>query len=651
MPPSLLEAALEYATKLNWFVFPCEPGGKRPLGRLVPNGHLDATRDPDKIRAWWLAEPAANVAVALAPSWLVALDIDAANGKKGHESAAEIDHLLTPTWTARTPRDGLHGLYGRPVDVEPKRRIGFRPGLDLLGDGYVVLAPSKLLGGGTYAWVNSVAIAPVPRALLELAEARPEPKKVEAIREPIITGGRNNSLYKLACALRDLGIEKEALAAALHWENQQRCKPPVDDLELTAIVDSAMRTVATPSRDVAMGALVAQQVLEAIAPKPARHQYRELALERHTPIQFIPTGFADLDVLLGGGMATQSVVGVIGPPSSGKSAFVGSLIMELQKHRPVLDVSTELPAREVMVRRAAFKLGFAWRLGISGKIDSKLMADAVSDLRGEVIGCDDLDLNDPIGQIRREAEAMRAQNGNIAPIIVVDYVQLLARASDDKRRALVGELTKQLRIMAQQLDTVVVAVFSSRRDFYGEKLGALRGNDSPLMFLSAAKESGDIEFDCATLLYLDVDQEHQGLPKPARIAVARCRYGDVGFAGARAALDIGRWLSDPAAAVEMTKESRRERKDLSQTEHDIQRCLDVIKRTPGRPWRERRTMGGIDIKRMDAAKAKLLETGRIAEVKQKIHDNMGRTVTRLNLVIVEGAEDVSAPEASDDPSE
>ena len=69
-PAVLLDHALAYAQR-GWHVLPLEPRGKAPLGRLVPHGAHDATRDAATIERWWGDEPQANIGIALAPSRLV----------------------------------------------------------------------------------------------------------------------------------------------------------------------------------------------------------------------------------------------------------------------------------------------------------------------------------------------------------------------------------------------------------------------------------------------------------------------------------------------------------------------------------------------------------------------------------------------------
>jgi len=70
----LLECALQYAGK-GWPVFPLEPGGKRPLGRLAPKGLHNATTDRECIERWWNTAPDANIGIRTGIAF-DALDVD-----------------------------------------------------------------------------------------------------------------------------------------------------------------------------------------------------------------------------------------------------------------------------------------------------------------------------------------------------------------------------------------------------------------------------------------------------------------------------------------------------------------------------------------------------------------------------------------------
>ena len=191
-----------------------------------------------------------------------------------------------------------------------------------------------------------------------------------------------------------------------------------------------------------------------------------------------------------------------------------------------------------------------------------------------------------------------------------------------------------LRVLSQDLDCPLIAVFSSRRDFYGgEKVEKLREGDDPTAYLVAAKESGDIEFDCATLLYLDVDKNWEGMPKPGRIAIARCRVGDVGFVGVRAALDVGRWTQDASATAEFNRDVKAEDRRASSLERDALRILELVEKMPGRQWREIRIASGMT-RKADVARARLIEMGKLEVVREVFYDTMQRRQTREIMKVI-----------------
>ncbi len=603
-------------------MFPCKPGAKEPVGG---RGHLDASIDPAQIHTWWDANPHANIGIAVAPSGLVVLDVDTAEGKPGLQSLSEIDAQLPDTLTARTGRGGYHGVFVRPADMPAARRIGFKPGLDLLGDGYFVAAPSVLTNGMQYRWERLIQPALLPQVLRDVTSAPRAQVKAEIVGAPIISGSRNTSLFRLGCALRNTGIGAEALARALDAENKSRFKPPVDDFELGTIVNHVLTTVQV-RHDVAANAIVEQDIHAMFAPPAAARRsmhIRDVGLVPIPAQHYYSTGFARLDDLTAGGFATQQLSGIIGPPSTGKSALVGHWLIALAKHRVVLHCSLELLRHELFVRYASHELGFPWRDGMKGKVDQAAMLKAIGALDIRLIGAEDVDREDPLGSILAEAELIKQETG-VAPIIAIDYIQLMARGASTEMRHKVGELTQRCRRAAQHLDTVVLGVFTTQRMSYsGKAAEQLRAANDPTAYLGAAKESGDIEFDCATLLYLDVDKLHEGVEKPARIAVARCRQGDVGFVGLRAKLDVGSFAEDPGALAEFDADNRKAKKEADTLENDCARLLDAIDALPNQAWTAFAKHAKLDNARAKTAKEKLIEDG---VIEQSARTHHGRTV-------------------------
>ena len=155
--PTLLKAALSYA-KRGIPVFPCEPGGKRPL---TYNGFWDATTDARRIEAWWSRWPSANVGVPTGQkSGLLVLDIDQRGGGPGSLAVLERENGSLPrTARSRTGGGGVHVFFRYPMGEEVRNSAGWLgPGLDVRGEGgYVVVPPSRTQS--VYEWIDRSPLA------------------------------------------------------------------------------------------------------------------------------------------------------------------------------------------------------------------------------------------------------------------------------------------------------------------------------------------------------------------------------------------------------------------------------------------------------------------------------------------------------------
>ena len=144
----LLEAAHAYAER-GWPVFPCEPRGKRPLGRLVPNGLKNASVDHELIDRWWRAAPHANVGIATGIGF-DALDVDHPEGWRSLARLVAEHGALTLGPVAMTGGGGAHDLF---LPTGAGNRAGLAPGLDWRGlGGYIVAPPSIHASGDRYEW-------------------------------------------------------------------------------------------------------------------------------------------------------------------------------------------------------------------------------------------------------------------------------------------------------------------------------------------------------------------------------------------------------------------------------------------------------------------------------------------------------------------
>jgi Bifunctional DNA primase/polymerase, N-terminal len=152
----MLGQALVYVSR-GWPVFPCRPNADpcpaRPPARcpckapVTPNGFLDASTDPEVIRAWWQRWPDANLAVATGVPGPDVLDVDVKPDGSGWAALNRLKRggLLTGArMLVRTPRDGAH-IYFHGTDqgcgALPRHHLDWKS-----RGGYVIAAPSRVHG-------------------------------------------------------------------------------------------------------------------------------------------------------------------------------------------------------------------------------------------------------------------------------------------------------------------------------------------------------------------------------------------------------------------------------------------------------------------------------------------------------------------------
>jgi hypothetical protein len=232
-----MEYALSYANQ-GYSVFPLQPNGKQPL---TQHGFKEASRDPETIRQWWTKWPDANVGIVTGKiSGVIVLDVDRKHGVDGVVSMAELD--IPKTLTIRTPSGGFHLFFKAPAGTIVPRRIGVKPGLDVLGEGGYVVAAGSWINGGAYEIARNLPIAECPEVLINLAQravVREEPVKDEAGK--IAAGGRNNYLTTVGGKLRRIGFAVDELSAALLSINSSRLNPPMPEAEVRRIASSVAR--------------------------------------------------------------------------------------------------------------------------------------------------------------------------------------------------------------------------------------------------------------------------------------------------------------------------------------------------------------------------------------------------------------------------
>jgi bifunctional DNA primase/polymerase-like protein/primase-like protein len=248
---STLPEEVRTAAARGWRLLPVKPRAKTPL---VKEWQKVATSNLDQLEGWAGQFPGCNWGVATGPdSGVWVLDVD---GEKGRESLAalEAEHgPLPPTLSSRTGREdgGEHRWFAWQVDCNIRNRAStLAPGLDVRGaGGYVVIPPSMHPSRAVYQWAEpQQPIADAPGWLLELA-ACPVAEIARDAGRIIPEGQRNETLFRLGCAMRGRGETQEQIEAGLHRENAVRCVLPLVKAEIHRIAESiCSRYPSGPSR-------------------------------------------------------------------------------------------------------------------------------------------------------------------------------------------------------------------------------------------------------------------------------------------------------------------------------------------------------------------------------------------------------------------
>ncbi|WP_308468884.1 bifunctional DNA primase/polymerase [Rathayibacter soli] len=218
-------------------VFPCLPGGKRPL---TGHGFHDATIDTRQVAAWWRRWPGANIGIPTGPlSSVDVVDVDVHPAGSGYAALrrARAAGLLSG-WAAlaRTPSGGLHVYFpSDPARPQPSwQAAGVQ--VDFRGaGGYVIASPSAGLRPDgprvAYALVVASGTTPAPvdaARLRHFLDPRPvvpaftagRPREIDASRlagwvAARGEGERNRGLFWAACRLAEAGTTPADAVAAL----------------------------------------------------------------------------------------------------------------------------------------------------------------------------------------------------------------------------------------------------------------------------------------------------------------------------------------------------------------------------------------------------------------------------------------------------
>ena len=228
---------------------------------------------------------------------------------------------------------------------------------------------------------------------------------------------------------------------------------------------------------------------------------------RGRKIMGLPTGFEDLDLMLGGLRNGEAAI-LAARPSMGKSALMLDIAKNAQKSLTekqdrVVIFSLEMPdeslgnrgyTSEYLIDNDRFAVG----TNDSTWLDT--LEEVAKNSEHYEQGAGRLIINDTTGQTIERMNAylhgLRTQGINVR-LICVDYLQLIVSKGQDRVRE-VGNISRGLKQMAKDWECPVLVLSQLSRE--PEK----RADHRPM--LSDLRDSGDIEQDADTIMFLYRDE-------------------------------------------------------------------------------------------------------------------------------------------------
>ena len=239
----------------------------------------------------------------------------------------------------------------------------------------------------------------------------------------------------------------------------------------------------------------------------------------------VPTGFIDLDHLLGGLQPSDFLI-VAGRPGMGKTAFMLSAAKNAaQLHKKHVAVfSLEMSNEQLIQRLISQVTGIDSQRLRTGKLEEHewaLFSHAIEVLSDTVIFLDDTPALTPL-QLRTKCRRLHMEFQ--LDLILVDYLQLMSSGTRVENRVQeVSYISRNLKVLAREISVPVLAAAQLSRAV------EQRADKEPQ--LSDLRESGSLEQDADVVMFIHRPElyEKDSLKKNiAQIKIAKHRNGPVG---------------------------------------------------------------------------------------------------------------------------
>lgn len=247
----------------------------------------------------------------------------------------------------------------------------------------------------------------------------------------------------------------------------------------------------------------------------------ELA-RRAEDIVGVPTGFTDLDRILGGLQPSDLLI-TAGRPGMGKTALMLTIVSNaaLIHKKRVAVFSLEMSNEQVVQRLIAQQTGIDSQRLRSGKLtdeDWPVFNHSIEVLGDTRIYLDDTPALTPL-QLRTKCRRLHMEYG--IDLIILDYLQLMSgETRNDNRVQEVSYISRSLKQLARELNVPLMAAAQLSRAV------EQRADKEPQ--LSDLRESGSLEQDADIVMFIYRDEKDPSMANVTHLKIAKHRNGPVG---------------------------------------------------------------------------------------------------------------------------
>lgn len=247
--------------------------------------------------------------------------------------------------------------------------------------------------------------------------------------------------------------------------------------------------------------------------------------QRDDALVGVPTGFFDIDKMLGGLQPSDLLI-IAGRPGMGKTGFLLSALKNaaLTHKKHVAVFSLEMSNEQLVQRLIAQETGIDSTRLRSGKLSPDewlLFTQAIEVLTETHIFLDDTPALTPL-QLRTKCRRLHLEYK--LDLIVVDYLQLMGGDIRNNNRVQeVSEISRNMKILARELNVPVLAAAQLSR--------AVEQRSDKRPVLSDLRESGSLEQDADIVMFIyrpEVYEEDTALKNLAEIIISKHRNGPTG---------------------------------------------------------------------------------------------------------------------------